>query len=213
MNSQPTQSQNIFFESTMIQCFTAIALLVLTAAIPISGQTLTWQPTNGPMGGNIWSLEFSHSGNLFAGTRTGVYRTTNSGDGWSATGQGLPVTDVFIFSTDTAGNILAGTHDGIYRSTDDGQHWLPAIIGLSNRDVRTLARDSTGYLFAGTGGGGVFRSTNNGASWNYSGLSGSFLSTIVVNANNDIFSGTFGGGVYRSTNHGVGWQQVNTAIR
>ena len=53
-------------------------------------------------------------------------------------------------------------------------------------------------LFAGSSGGGVFLSTNNGASWKAidSGLTGASVYAIAI-CDGNLFLGTDGGGVYR----------------
>jgi ligand-binding sensor domain-containing protein len=67
-------------------------------------------------------------------------------------------------------------------------------------------------LFAGTDGG-VFLSTNNGASWTAvnTGLTNTGVLSLAVNGSN-LFAGTFGGGVFRSTNNGASWTAVNTGL-
>src|ERR1044071_9031493 len=56
---------------------------------------------------------------------------------------------------------------------------------------------SGSYLIAGTSGG-VFRSTDNGASWVSSGLTGINVQALAGNGTH-LFAGTFGGGVFVST--------------
>jgi hypothetical protein len=66
-------------------------------------------------------------------------------------------------------------------------------------------------LFAGTGGG-VFLSTDEGATWTAvnSGLTHAVNAFAISGTN--IFAGT-GGGVFRSTNNGTSWDSVNTGLR
>ena len=45
------------------------------------------------------------------------------------------------------------------------QDFWQQTTGPNGGVIRSLAINSTGHVFAGTSGGGVFRSTNNGASW------------------------------------------------
>ena len=68
-------------------------------------------------------------------------------------------------------------------------------------------------LFAGTSGG-VFLSTNNGASWVAvnTGLANTSINTLAVSGSN-LLAGTFGGGVFLSTNNGTSWTAVNTGLR
>jgi len=67
-------------------------------------------------------------------------------------------------------------------------------------------------LFAGTAGSGVFRSTNNGASWTQviTGLTYTTVSSLEVMGTN-VFAGTLYGGIYLSTDSGTSWIQTGLA--
>ena len=67
-------------------------------------------------------------------------------------------------------------------------------------------------LFAGTGGG-VYLSTNNGASWTpvNTGLWNLGVIALAVSGTN-LFAGTDGAGVFLSTNHGANWTNVSTGL-
>jgi len=65
-------------------------------------------------------------------------------------------------------------------------------------------------LFAGTVGGGVFLSTNNGASWTATGLTNTDVSALAMSGTN-LFAGTEGG-VLLSTNNGTNWTEVNNGL-
>ena len=70
-----------------------------------------------------------------------------------------------------------------------------------------------GTLFAATVGG-VYRSTDKGASWTPSGAgihSGAFVNALIVNGTT-LFAGTTRYGMHRSTDNGETWQQVNTGL-
>src|SRR5690606_24999827 len=63
----------------------------------------------------------------------------------------------------------------VYKSTNGGADWTEASTGIAGQDVRALFIDPTDAsgdtIYAGTGGGGanpggVYRSTNGGATWN-----------------------------------------------
>jgi len=61
-------------------------------------------------------------------------------------------------------------------------------------------------LFAGTSGGGVFRSTNNGASWTGTGLTGHTISALAASGSNVV--ARIGTGVFLSTNNGTSWTNI-----
>src|ERR1019366_5407230 len=148
-----------------------------------------WVQTSGPSDGDVHALAVigvnSSSPMLFAGTggltHGAVFRTTDSGASWTATSSIL--TGVFVNAlavTDTNSSspmLFAGTYGGgVFRSADSGASWTSASTGLTGNGlyIQALAvsgaNSSAPMLFAGTGGkggvgDGVFRSSDNGASW------------------------------------------------
>lgn len=75
--------------------------------------------------------------------------------------------------------------------------------------IHAIAVNGTG-VYAGTFGGGIFLSTDTGASWNSvnQGLTDRSITAFAVNEEN-IFAGSFGGKVYLSTNNGASWADVS----
>lgn len=161
---------------------------------------------------NVYS--FASSGHYrFAGSagsniygNYGVYRSTDNGNSWHDFGMYFTqfvscflIKDNFIFA-----GLLNG---GIFRTTFDSPNWVE-LIGvpevLMTRDL--LLSGST--IFAGTGQG-VIKSTDNGNSWDTTGmysLSYPVLSLLLHNGN--IYAGTIGAGIYKSSNNGLSWIAV-----
>jgi photosystem II stability/assembly factor-like uncharacterized protein len=82
---------------------------------------------------------------------------------------------------------------------------------LGGGPIQCLA-SSGSNLFAGTMNGGVFRSTDNGASWVAvnTGLTNHWVTSLVFIGNN-LFAGT-NNGVFLSTNNGGNWNGVNSGL-
>jgi hypothetical protein len=200
----------------------SFAILCLgTIPSPLDAQ---WVQTSGP-GGNINCLTVSGT-NLFAGSDSGLFLTTNQGTSWTAMNSGLTNTDVNTVAVIPNGaggtNLLAGTGGGIYLSTDNGTSWAAVDSGLTNTFVLSFAVTpnlSAGTnLFAGTGGG-IYLSTDNGTSWAAvdSGLTNTLVLSFAVTPNGsggmNLFAGTMGGaGVYLSTNYGTSWVAVHSGL-
>jgi photosystem II stability/assembly factor-like uncharacterized protein len=72
------------------------------------------------------------------------------------------------------------------------------------------------YLFAGTAGSGIFRSQNNGETWEL--VSGEETALLEIRClevnpeNQDIFAGTARGGVFCSRNHGDTWEVLPVGL-
>jgi ligand-binding sensor domain-containing protein len=69
-----------------------------------------------------------------------------------------------------------------------------------------------GHIFAGTWNDGIFRSTDNGATWDSAGPEDTAIRSIAINCLGHIFAGTDGEGIFRSTDNGENWTQVNSGL-
>ena len=170
-----------------------------------------WVQPNGPYGANVNCFAVSGT-HLFAGTWSGVFRSTNNGTSWTRVNSGLTHTYVLALAVSDT-NIFAGTlGGGAFRSTNNGTSWTAVNSGLTDSNVYSLAVERTS-VFAGTWGKGVFHSSNNGRSWIAvnSGLTDRYVHTFAVSGTT-LFAGTWHGGVFRSTNSGTNWTAVNSGL-
>jgi hypothetical protein len=106
---------------------------------------------------------------IFAGTSgmSGLYRSSNLGGNWAAVPGDLPAEEAqdIVSYGDT---IYAGVEgQGLYFSTDTGVSWSFCSAGLPpNYGGSVLATNGTDLYWGFRGGEGVFRTTNNGVTWN-----------------------------------------------
>jgi hypothetical protein len=149
------------------------------------------------------------SGNLFAGTDSGVFLSTNNGTSWTAVNSGL--TDTRVYSLAVSGSsIFASTTSSVYHSSNSGSTWtaVGSNSGLPASSYYCHLAASGNNVFAGKWGiNGIYRSSNNGATWTAvnSGLPEStWVFSFAVSGNN-IFAGTNSAGVFLSTNSGTSW--------
>lgn len=121
-----------------------------------------------------------------------------------------------------ANKLYLGTSDGhVFNSIDEGAHWqLLSRIGTGQDDVVTHIlvdpRDSN-RLYASTwalysGGGGVYRSTDAGRTWQVIGLAHETVRAIAQapTKQNIFVAGTLTG-VYRSMDDGNTWERITPA--
>ena len=125
----------------------------------------------------------------------GVYKSTNSSGNWINASTGLPNNSVFALSIDptNTATIYAGTGSGIFKSTDAGSHWTAVNNGLIVTYGATtftpgvfslsIAQAVPATIYAGTKYGGIFKSTDGGASWSQvnSGLTNSIIKAVAIN--------------------------------
>jgi hypothetical protein len=200
-----------------------------------------WIRTNGPDGGELTDRiavipDATGRTDLLAGTKSGIFLSTDKGTSWSPANVGLPKNQLgdyfhascFAFGDDAVNgkNIFVGFGEGggLFRSTNNGACWIAAGSGLRYKDIVSLAVGGNGTggstLFASTYyDAGLFCSTNNGASWRQInlGLTSQVVLSLAVIPNgeggNIILAGTPGAGVFRSTNDGTSWTEVNSGIQ
>ena len=130
---------------------------------------------------------------------------------------GLANTYVYSLAVNSGGDIFAGcandSYDGISRSMDYGNNWTKINSDLMFLNVKSLAINSSGDIFAGMDwSGGVYRSTDNGDSWQTRGLGTSTVNCLVVNSLDHLFAGTARDGIYRSEVGGAAWTQINNGL-
>lgn len=123
-----------------------------------------WLQTNGPIGGSVISYAYN-TGNIFAGTGLGVFRSTNNGVNWLQT----TLNNMETSSIVTIGNnvFAGGLNVGVFKSTDNGNTWNQS--GLENLYVKSMAVKGD-HIFAGTWNHGIYVSTNLGINWTQTSL-------------------------------------------
>lgn len=85
-----------------------------------------------------------------------------------------------------------------------------SIVEGSN--IKAMSKDSMNYIYALTTNNQVFRSSDNGGTWqNFTnGINVSLK--CIISTPYSILIGTWGNGIYRSTNHGQNWITSNSGI-
>jgi photosystem II stability/assembly factor-like uncharacterized protein len=106
---------------------------------------------------------------LWAGLVGGVAESTNGGVSWRAAGlDGKPVQWLAAGPTDGPRLYAGVAEDGIYRMDGASGNWSAAAKGLPERSTMlglVVDPQHAGRLWATRDGGGVYRSTDGGASW------------------------------------------------
>ncbi len=153
----------------------------------------TWElagPTN--VGGRVTDIEIpvDQAETYYVGSASGgIFKSTDAGDTWNPIFDGigaLAIGDIAVSKQNTdivwvgtgeenpGGGSLAYEGDGIYRSDDGGESWINR--GLENtgsishilidpNDDEVIFASAMGRLFSNENSGGIYRSQNNGDTW------------------------------------------------
>jgi photosystem II stability/assembly factor-like uncharacterized protein len=203
-----------------------------TGVFVSSDSGATWTSVNSGMhGSRVEALAVSDS-HMFAGTAYygGLFHSTNDGSSWTQVDSNLFDSDVRALSSAPAADgtggrrIFAATDNGVYVSQDNASSWTRAgSLGLVNVFAVSTAFGGSGQtsIFAGTWSSGVFRSTDDGATWTAinTGLPAfpndvSEYCTVwsLVSNGQTLLAGIRDRGIYRSTDGGASWSEVNSGL-
>lgn len=129
-----------------------------------------WIQTNSPKGNRINTLSFSGM-NMYAGTDSGLFLSTDRGLTWTEVDSGMTSKYVNDLAIEGA-NIYAATIQGVWRSTVAAMTWTRTDSGLTH-DYAEFLTICDSNLFAACPQNefydtsyGLYRSTDHGASWN-----------------------------------------------
>lgn len=165
------------------------------------------------------------AGVVYAGTSRGVYKTSDYGSSWRATGTGLPGGDtiaVLAFGANTRALLCGTVQHGVYISADSGATWTASNAGLPTGAVNVnalLTDPATGAIYLAMDQAGLFSSTDGGQRWLRSGqgipaaanpLSLAEIPQKGLNpAGPTLYAGT-SRGIYASKDGGATWTAIAT---
>lgn len=111
------------------------------------------------------------SDEILAGTKLGVFKTTDGGKNWIEVNQGLYNLNISVIVADPLNNqiVFVGTKKGIFKSINRGEswdEWFEETSGLDQTDIKKIVIDSSNSkkLYAVTQNE-TFFSKNGGESW------------------------------------------------
>ena len=170
---------------------------------------------------------------IYAGSGTGVFKSTNGGRTWSAMNNGLtvarnvvglaidPVTPSTVY---IAVSDFSSSSRGVYKSTNGGGLWIQRSNGLPSFDPTSLAVDpgtpnvlyvSVGCCFSGSH---IYKTTDGADNW--SPLAGAPpqqpTSLVVDPLNHSIIyavDSNSPGGIFKSGDAGASWQSLGTTVQ
>lgn len=167
---------------------------------------------------------------IYAGSGTGVFKSTNGGRTWSAMNNGLASRSVasLVIDPSTPSTLYVLVNDfsgnrGVYKSTDGGATWIRRSNGLIGSEFFSLVIDpvTPSTLYVGVGccipGSHIYKTTDGADNWaavaNAPPLSPTTLSIDPLNhATIYAADAATPGEVYKSTDSGTTWQSLGSTV-
>ena len=158
-------------------------------------------------------LDPRHVGVVFAATSAGLLRTADSGLVWKRVSL-HPIKSISFDAADRDKIYFGSSTSGILVSRDDGNSLLESNIGFSNRNFSVMA-GSGHILYTATiyelGNGGVFRTTNQGATWLRMANPATNENVVLMAAASDDPNRVYAAGyrsIFRSTTGATIWSKL-----
>jgi photosystem II stability/assembly factor-like uncharacterized protein len=143
---------------------------------------------------------------IYAGAIGGVFKSTNGGGNWSASGLHSTVY-ILAISPSNSSILYAHADGGLFKTTDGGTHWTditpsatppPGTVGYT---LVIDPSDPSTFYVSNSHEPSVFQFTGGGPSWSTFGSFGFVYSLAIDPSNSSIlYAGTYGDGVYKNTN-------------
>ena len=139
------------------------------------------------------------TGQLFAATDKGVFRSDDGGQTWSRKMEGLPHTPIHVLEK-SGQRLFSGTRDGLFFSDDDGEQWSKSegVYPIDIIAIQANPRAGNQIFAADLVSGHLFYSGNGGNEWEIfpRGPHNSRIASLGFNSSGQLLAGTISDGIY-----------------
>ena len=195
---------------SFIKYLVSICLILIAYTIPIHAQMWT---RLSPLPSQVVQTIATVGSVLYAGTSEGLYRSVDKGQSWENIGD---------FNNRTIVNLSVHNNElfvcpvsaGVWSFANNQWKDLSSNLPLNTTIYAVIRKGNT--LFAGTNTNGVYRSENNGATWDIVGLPNLDVRSVVL-IDTTIFAGALDfdgskGSLFRSEDNGQTWIRSDTGL-
>lgn len=172
----------------------------------------TWNTTSLTTN-NIRQMVQAENGDVLAVTNVGVYKTSDDGENWTLSNNGITTTNTYAIHKNSFGTVFctAGISK-VYKSTDNGNNWAEVGSGLPSSIIYCLNSNSSNVMYAGTLFG-LYKSTNDGSTWTEDSLDNIVINTLHFNSSDDLIVGTNNEGVFKSQQANSPFVKINDGLK
>ena len=208
---------NLLYNCLLMVSF--ISLLVISSTvlansgnIKIENTQGTWLPIKAPTATGITRTLLATAKGLYAGTTAGVYFSPNNGKTWQLLTDQSTLAESLI-ETESKQLLIGAYRKGVLKGNSEFTNWQQVALPDANyvRDFVSIGNS----IFVSSanigGGGGVYVSKDNGASWQVTGLSEAYVLRLSSPDNKRLFAST-SNGLYLSTDLGKTWVEYQQGL-
>jgi len=145
----------------------------------------------------------------YSPTQSGIYRSNDGGNSWQKIFD--ETENVYAIIKLNNGRILAASYGKVFYSDNEGSSWTSTTDGLVSSTPSAFVIRNQNEVFMSTLGYGIYKSTDNGATWTNQTGAGPDYSCLVIDSDGVMYAGTRGYWVYRSDN-GDNWSLINSGM-
>jgi hypothetical protein len=202
---------------------TAIAAFIAAFASVLAHAGTNQWTTNGPYGGlvTVLAVDPQTPANLYAAGFSGVFKSSDGGDNWALSSNGItnPSVDALAIDPVTPTTLYAAMLQGqIAKSIDGAATWSTLSNSPSLVTAMAINPQATGTIYAGQDQNGLQKTTDGGATWSSIGAATlptfpTFKALIVDPATpTTIYAGESSNGIFKSLDGGATWAAANTGM-
>ncbi|MFA7418564.1 MAG: T9SS type A sorting domain-containing protein [Melioribacteraceae bacterium] len=177
-----------------------------------TNQGTSWSAANNGITTNYSNNFVGVGNNLFvAVTGRGIYKSVNNGDQWNQSNGGITNSTIKTLVR-SGSNLFAGAYysGGVHYTNNGGVNWNSSYPSIAY--VVQLVNNNN-EIYAATNGWGLYKTTDNCATWTRlsTSLTNQKIYSVAVNGTK-IFVGTDNSGVYSTIDNGTTWNEVNNGL-
>lgn len=165
-----------------------------------------WSPTNWNFGDGTFK-SFGTSGSyLYASAGSNVYKTTDNGNNWINTNNGL--TGGISYFAASGSKIYGASGSYVYISTNNGNNWSQSSsTGWTITSLFVYSNDIFISMAYSGAMGGIRKSTDNGQTWTDISTVNRYVTCMILDGEN-ILACAGSSGIYRTQDFGVNWTRI-----
>lgn len=154
-----------------------------------------------------------NSKKIFAGTKSGLFRSNNGGELWKLSETDLSkieISEIIIDPVNPENIYICTYNKGILKSTNDGRSWYEKNSGLPTNKINTLAvnLELNSLIYTNPDGYGIYKSIDGGNNWFSVGRGRDVRNFVMDPVNSNIAFAATVQSVLKTSDYGETWSNI-----